>query len=53
MFYMMKKMRAQALFSNKQLEKRLDQALCSENEFVVYYSAKVSMKDGSIIGSEA
>ena len=34
------------------MESRLDQAL-QENEFVVYYQPKVSMKDGSIIGSEA
>lgn len=45
------KMRAQALLA-QQLESRLDQAL-QENEFVVYYQPKVSMKDGSIIGSEA
>lgn len=44
-------MRAQALLA-QQLESRLDQAL-QENEFVVYYQPKVSMKDGSIIGSEA
>lgn len=45
------KMRAQALLA-QQLESRLDQAL-QENEFIVYYQPKVSMKDGSIIGSEA
>lgn len=45
------KMRNQALLA-QQLESRLEQAL-QENEFAVYYQPKVSMKDGSIIGSEA
>ena len=45
------KMREQALLA-QQLESHLEQAL-QGNEFSVYYQPKVSMQDGSIIGSEA